>query len=65
MKRTILMCLAIALTFSAILGCAAIGKDLAHNPPPPGMWQWENQGPTGEEGIPGEGELGYPRVPDI
>jgi hypothetical protein len=65
MKRTILMCLAVALAFSAIVGCAGMGKDLAVYPTPAGIWQWEDQGPTGEEGIPGEGELGYPRVPDI
>jgi hypothetical protein len=65
MKRTILKFLGVALTFSAILGCAGVGRDLADIPTSPGTWQSESQGPTGEEGIPGEAELGYPQAPNI
>ena len=65
MRRTIQKFLGVALTFSAILGCAGVGIDLADIPTSPGTWQSESQGPTGEEGIPGEAELGYPQAPNI
>jgi hypothetical protein len=65
MKRAILAFLALAFEFAAIRSCATVSKDLAEIPTSPGTWQVESQGPTGEEGIPGEAELGYPQAPNI
>jgi hypothetical protein len=71
MKKIFLIGLVIALASATLLSCTGKGKDLAPNPSPAGelgpqgMGQWENQGPTGEGGIPGEGELGDPHIPDM
>jgi hypothetical protein len=56
MKRILLMCLVVALTFATIVGCACTGKDSAAKPAPAGA------GPAGELGPQGEGGWENPNM---